>query len=128
MPTYSGPEWTDAEIEMLRTSTIDEVIEETGYNRNRVADARKRLGVSPGLLSTEDARKAYVLYQSTDVTYDELGTRFGVNYNTIGRIVRGDTYTDLDREHLDAVAERIASTMGEEGGSDVESFLDSAHA
>jgi hypothetical protein len=69
-----------------------------------VAKRRRELNIDPcpgvggtEVLSDQEAEAALQAYAEEAITYTELANRFGVHRTTIGKLIRGETYTDIDR-------------------------------
>jgi len=65
--------------------------------KNKVRDTRAQLCLADNrALSDDEALEAYVLYHASDLSLKDVAKRFETHASTIGQIVRGETYTDID--------------------------------
>lgn len=99
----------------------------TNVQRRRWKLGIDAYGCSGRKLTQEEARKVYLLYKTTDVTHAELADAHDVSRSVIGKIVRGDSFPDLDRDRLDAIAERINCMAGDKEAEGIDAVLDAAH-
>ena len=118
-------EWTEEEIELLGTDTDKAVAERLGRTRAAVAQKRHQLGIEAAGYSRKRrhlphglAVLAYLDYQiHDDLTYVKiaqiLSEADGIDVcaSTIGKLIRGKTYTDLPREKLDQEAATIRAVL-----------------
>jgi hypothetical protein len=76
----------------------------TDITSDAVAKRRRELGIEPcpdvggtETLTDDEAEEALHAYAKETITYAELADRYDVHRTTIGRLVRGETYTNVDR-------------------------------
>jgi len=98
--------WSPEEIEVLGTDTDKRVAEELGRTRQSVTKKRQALGIGAPQhqhdrrkLSTEEARDICERSKQGE-SYASIAEDYPIHRTAVGEIVRGETYTDLDREAI----------------------------
>lgn len=103
--------WDEGALEVVknhRRAEAARILQEQGYDASPsvVSDARRQLGIR-SQFSEAEAEEVYLLYRATSLTYEDIAGLCGCSIATVGHIITGHHFADLDRDTLDERAEGI---------------------
>ena len=99
---YTGHKWEKEQLERLGNDTDDEIAADLGISQTHVTNVRTKLGINahnPDSRSLDDleVRQILILREIDGMTYSRLAEVFDTSHYAVGRIIRGETYADVDR-------------------------------
>ncbi|MCS4087284.1 hypothetical protein GGQ10_002110 [Salinibacter ruber] len=115
---YTVVDWSEWD-DQLGTMTDNELAKKIGCTGANVTRRRNELGIEPFAdrggrrLDGDTVRAIWVRYWAyEEASYSSVAERFDVLRSTVGKIIRGDTYADIEKPSKVAIEAKKAYAQG----------------